>query len=57
MDEKRLTVPEVAKLLQVSRATVYRYIEKGQLRVVRMPTGRVQVDPQSVHEILRGGAA
>lgn len=56
MDEKRLTVPEVARMLQVSRATVYRYIERGQLRVIRMPSGRVQVDPQSVHAILRGGA-
>ena len=34
--QKLLTIPEVAKRLKISRRTVYRYIEKGQLKAVKI---------------------
>ena len=33
---KLLTIPEVAKRLKISRRTVYRYIEKGQLKTIKI---------------------
>ena len=38
-----LTVPEVAKRLRVCLATVYRMIDKGQLRALRVSSGAIRV--------------
>ena len=38
-----LTVAEVAKRLRVCRATVYRMIDKGQLRALRVSSGAIRV--------------
>ena len=38
--EKLLTVNEVAAMLSVNKMTVYRWIEKGKIEVIRLPGGR-----------------
>jgi excisionase family DNA binding protein len=38
MDETYLTVPQVAKRLQVSRQAIYNWITEGKLKAVRIGT-------------------
>jgi excisionase family DNA binding protein len=38
-----LTVREVAERLRVCRATVYRMIDNGQLRAIRVSSGAIRV--------------
>jgi excisionase family DNA binding protein len=38
-----LTVPEVAKRLRVSRATVYRLVAEGRIPAVRLSFGAIRV--------------
>jgi excisionase family DNA binding protein len=38
-----LTIREVAERLRVCRATVYRLIDKGQLRALRVSSGAIRV--------------
>ena len=40
------TIPEIAALLGVDRATVYRWIQRGDLPVVRMGRSRMFVPKQ-----------
>lgn len=56
-----LTVPEVADLLRVSRMTVYRLLDRGELRGYRM-SRCVRIDRRDLTAYLRsadttGGAA
>lgn len=49
-----LTVPEIARKLRVSRRTVYRAIERGDLSAVRLgETGRLRIAGDSVEAFLR----
>lgn len=49
-----LTVDQVAEILQVSRASVYRWAESGALPAVRL--GRaVRFHPEAVEELIRRG--
>jgi len=51
-DVKFLTVAEVAKLMRVSKMTVYRLVHSGELPAVQI--GRsFRVPEQAVHEYLR----
>jgi len=43
MDEKLLTIEEVAKVLRVSTRTVIRYIEAGRLKASKIGVWRVKV--------------
>jgi len=43
MDEKLLTIEEVAKTLRVSTRTVTRYIESGRLKASKIGSWRVNV--------------
>ena len=38
-----LTVPEVARLLRISRATLYRIFDRGELRRVKVGQRRVAI--------------
>ena len=51
-------VAEVAKLLGVSRKTVWRWIREGRLAacVVRLPSGRLRIDVDLLREELRSWA-
>ncbi|MFY1634402.1 helix-turn-helix domain-containing protein [Solwaraspora sp. WMMB335] len=50
---KFLTVAEVAKVMRVSKMTVYRLVHSGELSAVRV--GRsFRVPEHAVHEYLRG---
>jgi excisionase family DNA binding protein len=45
------TIPEVAKLLNLDRATVYRYLYAGRLDVIK-GFGRARVCPKSLEPFL-----
>jgi excisionase family DNA binding protein len=47
------TVSEVAKLLRVGHSTVVRWIQLGQLRAVRLPSGVYRVPKSEVARLLR----
>ncbi|MFG3348760.1 helix-turn-helix domain-containing protein [Streptomyces sp. NPDC048018] len=53
MCEPLLSVPRVAEMLDISRRSVYRYIELGELSVVDLRTGhgrsRVRIPSGDVH--------
>lgn len=52
MDEKYLTVKEVAERLQVSRQAVYNWISEGKLRAVRVAT-HVRVTDSALREFIQ----
>lgn len=47
-----LTVPELAKMLSVSKETMYRMIRESRLRVYRIGTA-IRLDPKTTAEWLR----
>lgn len=47
-------IKETADLIGVSRATIYRLIESGALRVITIPGGLRLIDAKSVEEVLSG---
>ena len=49
--EKHITIPELAKLLGVSRVTVYRWVQKGQIPATKIGKTYVITD-KTVTEIL-----
>lgn len=49
-----LTVSQVAKMLNVSRMTVYRWIEKGELKHYQI-VGTIRVDIVDVNKLLEKG--
>ncbi|NUT25323.1 MAG: helix-turn-helix domain-containing protein [Streptomyces sp.] len=57
MCDKLYSVPAVAEILDVSRRSVYRYIEAGELAVVDMRTGversRVRVLGRDVDALIK----
>lgn len=48
-----LTLPQVARELQVNRRTVNRYVEAGRLRVIRISTKNVRVDRADFEKFLK----
>lgn len=40
--EKLYTLPEVAKILKVSRKTIYRYINSGKLKAAKIGQWRIK---------------
>ena len=40
--EKLYTLPEVAKILRVSRKSIYRYIESGKLKAIKIGQWRIK---------------
>ncbi len=46
------TVTEVAKLLRVGRSTVVRWIQLGQLKAVKLPSGVYRVPKSEVDRLL-----
>ena len=48
-----LTVDDMAALLKVSKATIYRMVESRLIAVVRLPRG-LRFDPEDVRAFLRG---
>lgn len=57
MCDKLYSVPSVAEILDVSRRSVYRYIEAGELTVVDMRTGversRVRILGRDVEALIK----
>ncbi|MDD2890865.1 MAG: helix-turn-helix domain-containing protein [bacterium] len=40
--KKLYTIPEIAKLLKVSRKTIYRYIKSGKLKATKIGQWRIK---------------
>ena len=55
-DEKAfLTTTEAARLLEVDRRTVHRWIRLGQLPAMRLPSGVYKIRREVIEELLREG--
>ena len=50
MGKRYYTVEEVAKMLRVSRTTIYRMLKYGKLRALKLGTGRRQRSPWRIPE-------
>ena len=53
---KFYTITEVAKLLKVSRVTVYDWIEKGKMKAVELPglkNGRLRITEKELEKLLK----
>lgn len=48
-----LTTSEVAKLLGVTRGTIWRWVRDGRLPAVTLPTGTLRVRREDVERLLR----
>lgn len=47
-------ISELAEILGLSRATIYRMIDSGALRVITIPGGLRLIDAKSVEDVLSG---
>jgi excisionase family DNA binding protein len=54
MEQSLLRVEEVARLLNVSRWTVYRWIEEGRLQGTKLNRGSLRVFQSSVDALVQG---
>ncbi|TKB64936.1 MAG: helix-turn-helix domain-containing protein [Nitrospira sp.] len=54
MEPVLLRVQETAKLLKVSKWTIYRWIEEGRLRATKIGRGSVRVFQASVNGLIEG---
>lgn len=50
-DDHLLTVPQVAKRLQLSTRQIYRFIRREELRALRVGS-RVRIDPRDLDDFL-----
>ncbi len=50
-----LRASEVARVLNVDRHAVARWIKEGKIRAVRFPSGRYRIPEGEVRKILEGG--
>lgn len=55
--EKPYTRQEAAELLGVALPTIDRYMANGTLKRIRYSTHSVRITPESVHNLMEGGAA
>lgn len=55
MTDTLLTLPQVAKCLNVSVPTLRSWYRRGWLNIVRLPMGTVRVHPREVERILLAG--
>lgn len=51
--ERYFTLEEAAKLLRISRSTMYRLLKSGKLRTVRLGERRRLVPESAVEELVR----
>ena len=52
--DKLYTISEVAKLLKVSRVSIYTWIEEGKLNVLTLPNDTKRITETEVKRILGG---
>ena len=48
-----LTTTEAAKLLGITRTTVYRYVRDGRLPAIKLPTGHTRIPREAVEKLRR----
>ncbi|TDA41322.1 MAG: hypothetical protein DSO07_05250 [Thermoproteota archaeon] len=51
-DSRLYTVEEACKILKVSRMTIYRWIKKGWIVPVILPSGRLRIPHEEVQRLL-----
>lgn len=51
-----LTIGETMVLLKVSRWTIYRWVKRGYLERLVLPSGGVRIFKESVYRVLRDGS-
>lgn len=56
MDESFLTVSDVARLLQMNEQTVRNWIDRGELRAVRVGSRRVRVRREDLDAFIEAGS-
>lgn len=55
MDENELlTIPQVAKKLQVNEMTIRRWINQGKLESIRLGEKLLRIDPKALNDFIRG---
>lgn len=54
-DGPYMTTTEVARLLRLSRWTIYRMVRNGELQAGRLPGGALRFSHDAVQDILRQG--
>lgn len=54
MGKKLLRPDEAASILQISRWTVYRWVEEGRLRGTKVGPGSLRIFSDSVKELISG---
>ena len=47
------SVPDVSRRLSMSRASVYRMIERGELVAYTLPSGTIRIPPEAVDRLLK----
>ena len=53
--ERMFKPSEVAKMLNIDRHTVTRWIREGRIKAVKLPSGRYRIPESEVRKILEGG--
>ena len=53
MDNKLLTIQEVADILRVDQMTVRRYCNRGIIAYIQYPGGDIRIDHQEVDRFIR----
>ena len=51
-DQPFLSIPETAKVLDVSQSSVHRWVKSGRLKAIRLPSGRRKIRRAEVDAIL-----
>jgi putative resolvase len=47
-----LTVKQAAQWLQVNEETVWRWIRKGKMKAVRLPSGRLRIEESEIRRMI-----
>lgn len=47
-----MTVKQAAQWLQVNEETVWRWIRKGKMKAVRLPSGRLRIEESEIRRMI-----
>lgn len=50
--DKLLKPIEAAQMLNMSRAALYKWVEKGLIRVVRLPSGKIRIQLSELNRVI-----
>jgi len=55
--DKLYTLEEVAKMLGLSRRTMYRWVRRGWISIVVLPNGQIRVPSSEIEKLVRAPTA